>query len=80
MDKDFNQESVSRQILYLLSETNNFDISYNTLFSIKNISPLNLKRSHRPENFWETYRKDSIDNRNKTTYITLDSIGGQNVL
>lgn len=81
MDKDFQpRKRQPSDFVYLLSETNNFDFSYNSPVVIeKTFIAVELKKEaiNRPESFWETYRKDSIDNRNKTTYITLDSIGGQ---
>lgn len=81
MDKDFQtRKRQPSDFVYLLSEINNFDFSYNTPVVLeKTFISVELKKEaiNRPESFWETYRKDSIDNRNKTTYIALDSIGGQ---
>jgi len=63
--------------VYLLSETTNFDIEYN--------NPIKLKKSfitvkikdeaiNRPDSFWESYRKNSMDLRSERTYTDLDSI------
>lgn len=81
MDKDFQtRKRQPSDFVYLLSETNNFEISYNKPIVIDNkYVAIELKKEaiSRPESFWETFRKDSIDSRNNTTYIALDSIGGQ---
>jgi hypothetical protein len=81
MDKDFQtRKRQPSDFVYLLSETNNFDITYNKPVSIdkKFISvELNKEAINRPESFWEAFRKDSIDNRNSNTYTALDSIGSQ---
>jgi hypothetical protein len=81
MDKDFQtRKRQPSDFVYLLSETNNFDITYNKPVSIdKKFIAVELKKEaiNRPESFWERFRNDSIDNRNKNTYITLDSIGAQ---
>jgi len=81
MDKDFQtRKRQPSDFVYLLSETNNFDIAYNKPIALdkKFIAvELNKEAINRPERFWETYRNDSIDYRNKATYIALDSIGQQ---
>jgi hypothetical protein len=62
---------------YLLSQTDNFDIDYNSPIKIKkpNIY-IEIKEDaiNRPESFWNTYRRDSLDDRSQKTYLVLDSI------
>ena len=62
---------------YLVSNTNNFDIKYNVPITIKKpFIAVEIKDEaiHRPETFWENYRKDSLDIRSQKTYLALDSI------
>ncbi|WP_413999536.1 DUF5686 family protein [Flavobacterium sp. W1B] len=78
VEKDFKpRKKTATDYAYLLSETENFDINYNI--------PIEIKKSHisieiqddainKPESFWKTYRKDSLDIRDKKTYLALDSI------
>ena len=81
MDKDFQtRKRQPSDFVYLLSETNNFDITYNLPITIdKKFIAVEIKKEaiNRPESFWDQYRKDSVDVRNSNTYKTLDSIGGQ---
>jgi hypothetical protein len=63
--------------VYLLSETNNFDIQYNEPIVTKKpffAVEINDDAIDKPESFWNLYRKDSIDYRSEKTYIDLDSI------
>lgn len=62
---------------YLLSQTNNFDINYNIPIHIKKSSiyiEVKDDAASKPESFWNTYRKDSLDTRSQKTYQALDSI------
>ncbi|MDR7209729.1 DUF5686 family protein [Flavobacterium piscis] len=62
---------------YLLSESNNFDIHYNTASLIKNPSlyiEIQEDANKKPESFWNRYRKDSLDLKSQKTYLLLDSI------
>ncbi|MCD0470231.1 DUF5686 family protein [Flavobacterium sp. JAS] len=62
---------------YLLSESNNFDIHYNTTSPIKNPSlyiEIKDDASKKPEEFWNTYRKESLDLKSQKTYLLLDSL------
>ncbi|MGO4771605.1 DUF5686 family protein [Flavobacterium sp. W22_SRS_FK3] len=62
---------------YLLSESNNFDIHYNTTAVIKDPSlyiEIQDDASKKPEAFWNKYRKDSLDLKGQKTYLLLDSI------
>ncbi|TPG38804.1 DUF5686 family protein [Flavobacterium pectinovorum] len=62
---------------YLLSESNNFDIHYNTTSPIKNPSlyiEIKDDASKKPEEFWNTYRKEILDLKSQKTYQLLDSL------
>lgn len=62
---------------YLFSESNNFDVSYNCPTQTKKnfiTVELNEDAAHKPESFWNEYRKDSLDIRSQRTYLALDSI------
>lgn len=62
---------------YLLSESNNFDIHYNTNEPIKNPAlyiEIKDDASKKPEAFWNEYRKESLDLKSQKTYQLLDSI------
>jgi hypothetical protein len=63
--------------VYLLSQTNNFDIQYNIPIQIKKPAiaiQINSEAINKPNSFWNTYRKDSLDIRSQKTYHSLDSI------
>lgn len=71
------QKKVASDYTYLLSKTSNFDFKYNVPIQIKKAPiAIDLKEDafNKPESFWSTYRKDSLDVRSKKTYIYLDSI------
>ena len=84
-DTEENNQSVPRQryasdFTYVLSETNFFDIKYNTPISIRNPSifiEVKNDAEDKPETFWNLYRKDSLDVRSRKTYFALDSIVGK---
>lgn len=62
---------------YLLSESNNFDIHYNTNPTIKNPAlymEIQDDASKKPEEFWNKYRKESLDLKGQRTYQLIDSI------
>lgn len=62
---------------YLLSQSNNFDLKYNTPIQIRRSSVfIEIKDNaiNKPESFWNKYRKDSLDIRSQKTYLALDSI------
>lgn len=78
VEKDFRpRKKAASDYTYLLSETNNFDFQYNTPIKIqKNFLSIEIKEDaiNKPETFWNTYRKESLDNRSEKTYADLDSI------
>nr|WP_199003101.1 DUF5686 family protein [Flavobacterium sp. ASV13] len=62
---------------YLLSESNNFDVHYNTNPAIKNPAlymEIQDDASKKPEEFWNKYRKESLDLKGQRTYQLIDSI------
>ncbi|WP_366185314.1 DUF5686 family protein [Flavobacterium ovatum] len=63
--------------VYLLSQTNNFDIQYNGPVQIKkSFVSIEIKDSalNKPVDFWNKYRKDPLDIREQKTYLALDSL------
>lgn len=81
VEKDFKKrKKEASDYTYLLSQTNNFDIHYNTPIEIKKPSIyIDIKDDaiNKPESFWNTYRKGSLDNRSQKTYLALDSISSR---
>lgn len=62
---------------YLLSESNNFDIHYNTDNPIKDPSlyiEIKDDASKKPEAFWNEYRKETLDLKGQRTYQLIDSL------
>ena len=71
------RKKAASDFTYLLSESNNFDIHYNTASIIKNPAlymDINEDAHKKPETFWNQYRKDSLDLKGQKTYLLLDSI------
>ncbi|RDI57014.1 DUF5686 family protein [Flavobacterium glaciei] len=71
------RKKVASDFTYLISHTNNFEIQYNTPIQIKKSAIyIEIKDDaiNKPERFWDTYRKDSLDSRSQKTYLALDSI------
>lgn len=71
------RKKVASDFTYLLSESSNFDIHYNTNTPIKNPSlyiEIKDDASNKPETFWNKYRKDSLDLKSEKTYLLLDSL------
>jgi len=81
-DGDYKEDLSPRKrtetdFVYLLSQTKNFDFVYiNPIKINKPIVAVEIKEEAiaRPESFWNTYRKDSLDLRSQKTYSSLDSI------
>lgn len=78
VEKDFQtREKTPSDFTYLLSKTDNFDIQYNIPLKIKqSYISVEIKEDaiNKPEHFWDSYRKDSLDIRSQKTYLALDSI------
>lgn len=78
IENSFNpREKVASDYTYLLSHSTNFDIHYNIPTVIKRKAvAIEIKDDaiYKPELFWNTYRKDSLDSRSQRTYLLLDSI------
>jgi Family of unknown function (DUF5686) len=71
------REKHSSDYVYLLSETLNSDINYNTIFKIKKSAiaiEVNDDATKKPEIFWDFYRKNNLDDRSEKTYANLDSL------
>ena len=77
-DADFGtRKKQPSDYVYLLSKTNNFDIEYNTSFEVKKaFVAIEIKDNalNKPEDFWDSYRKDKLDSREQKTYLALDSL------
>ncbi|MEZ7506430.1 DUF5686 family protein [Flavobacterium sp. Arc2] len=78
VEKDFkSRKKTASDFTYLLSKTDNFDIQYNIPIKIKqSYISVEIKNDaiNKPERFWNSYRKDSLDIRSQKTYLALDSI------
>jgi hypothetical protein len=78
VERNFKErKKVASDFTYLLSHTNNFEIQYNIPIQIKKSAIyIEIKDDaiNKPEHFWNTYRKDSLDSRSQKTYLALDSI------
>ncbi|MBF4493766.1 carboxypeptidase-like regulatory domain-containing protein [Flavobacterium sp. MR2016-29] len=71
------RKKVASDFTYLISESNNFDIHYNTNPAIKNPAlyiEIKDDASKKPEEFWNEYRKESLDLKSQKTYQLLDSL------
>ena len=71
------RKKAASDFTYLLSESNNFDIYYNTETPIKNPSlyiEIKDDASKKPEEFWNQYRKEALDQKSQKTYQLLDSL------
>lgn len=78
VENDFKErKKTASDFTYLLSQTNNFEIQYNIPIQIKKSAvTIEIKSDaiHKPEAFWHTYRKDSLDTRSQKTYLALDNL------
>ncbi len=81
-DKDFKpRKKQASDFIYLLSKSTHFDLIINQSIEIKKSAiALEIKKEaiDRPNEFWNTYRKDSLDYRSQKTYSVLDSIAQKN--
>lgn len=76
-DKDSKRKKQSSDFTYLLSRSTYFDTEYNTDVTIQRAAvAIEIKDNaiRQNEDFWNLYRKDSLDARGRKTYIALDSI------
>lgn len=76
-EENTTRKQVASDYIYLLSKSNNFDIKYNVPIQIKKATiAIEIKEDaiNKGENFWNTYRKDSLDSRSQKTYTVLDSL------
>ncbi len=81
-DKNFkSRKKQASDFIYLLSKSTHFDLTINQPIQIKKSAiALDIKKEaiNRPDDFWNRYRKDSLDNRSRKTYSVLDSIAKKN--
>jgi hypothetical protein len=71
------REKEPSDFLYVYSESNNFDEQYNVPVTIRRSSvAIEIKDAaiNRPESYWNQFRRDTLDSRSVTTYMTLDSL------
>ncbi len=84
VEKDFKpRKKQASDFVYLISEAKNFDIEYNIPIKIKKAYvAIEIKEDaiNKSNDFWNLYRKDSLDTRSQKTYLSLDSISIKNKL
>lgn len=77
-DENFEpRKKVASDFTYLISQSNSFDIHFNTNSVIKNPSlyiEIKDDANKKPESFWEAYRKENLDLKSQRTYLLLDSL------
>lgn len=75
--RDGTRLKVASDFTYVLSQTNYFDRHYNVPVVIRHPSisiEVNDDAERQPDDFWNRFRKDSLDARSQKTYVALDSI------
>jgi hypothetical protein len=81
-EKDFKpRKKEASDFIYLLSKSTNFEVQFNQPITIKKGAialEINKEASTRTDDFWNKYRKDSLDIRSQKTYKVLDSIAVKN--
>ncbi len=74
---DDNRKKVASDFTYLLSESSMFDMHHNIPVDIRNpflFMEVKKDASKQNEDFWNRYRKDTLDLRSQRTYVALDSL------
>ncbi len=83
-EKDFKpRKKEASDFIYLFSKSANFEIKLNQPIELKKGAiALEISKDaiNRTDEFWNAYRKDSLDIRSKRTYTVLDSIAIKNQL
>ena len=83
-EKDFKpRKKEASDFIYLFSKSANFEIKLNQPIELKKGAiALEISKDaiNRTDEFWNAYRKDSLDIRSKRTYTVLDSIAKKNQL
>lgn len=83
-EKDFKpRKKEASDFIYLFSKSANFEIQLNQPIELKKGAiALEISKDaiNRTDEFWNAYRKDSLDIRSKRTYTVLDSIAKKNQL
>ncbi|MEL1245579.1 DUF5686 family protein [Flavobacterium sp. DGU11] len=71
------REKEPSDFVYLLSESSNFDKEFNIPLTIRRTAvaiEIQDQATNRPEEYWNTFRRDTLDARSIKTYVALDSI------
>ncbi|WP_306349792.1 DUF5686 family protein [Flavobacterium sp. '19STA2R22 D10 B1'] len=74
---DVTSKKVTSDFVYLLSESTYFETKFNIPLKIKKAAiAIEIKDDaiNKPDDYWNTYRKDSLDARSVRTYVALDSL------
>ena len=72
-----NRKKEPSDFVYLYSEAANFDKEFNVPLTIRRASvAIEIKKQaiNRPEEYWNQFRPDTLDNRSMKTYMALDSL------
>jgi len=73
----YKREKEPSDFVYLYSESVNYEKEFNIPLTIRRAAvaiDINEEAINRPEEYWERYRKDTLDVRSITTYAAMDSI------
>lgn len=71
------RENEPSDLIYLYSESANFDTKFNIPITIRRSSvaiEINKNAINRPESYWNNFRTDTLDTRSITTYTAMDSL------
>lgn len=72
-----NREKESSDFVYVYSESANFDRQLDVPVTIRRPGvaiEIRKEATERPESYWNTYRRDTLDTRSLTTYTAMDSL------
>ncbi len=76
-DGNPDREKEASDFTYLLSETNHTNIRFNGPVAIRKRAisiQVRTEATQKPDDFWASFRKDSLDVREQNTYRVLDSL------
>lgn len=77
VSNDKNRPKDPSDYIYLISESSNFDKEFNVPVSIRRqhiAVEIGREAINRPEEYWNSFRPDTLDSRSLTTYTALDSL------
>jgi hypothetical protein len=72
-----NNKRDASDVSYFSSKTKHFNVEINTLVTVKNSSKtieIDESAYNRKEEYWNTFRTDSLSKRGAETYVVIDSI------